>query len=107
MQRKGVDYSETFAPVAKFASIRLLIAIAALYKLRLVQLDVIMALLNPGVEDEIYVHLPEGLTAPMHMQKNKNSQLALHLKKGIHGVKQAPRLYNEAVDRTLQRLQFT
>ena len=52
MQREGVDYSETFGPVAKFASIRLLIAIAAFYKVRLVQLDVIRAFFNPDVEEE-------------------------------------------------------
>ena len=49
MQREGVDYSETFAPVAKFASITLLIAIAAFYKFRLVQMAVITAFFNPGV----------------------------------------------------------
>jgi len=43
----------------------------------------------------------------MRLQKNKDSQLALHLKKGLSELKQAPRLWNEAVDRTLQRLKFS
>jgi len=57
--------------------------------LRLVQLDVISAFLNPDVEE---IKFPEGLTATMHLQKNKDSQLALGLKKGLYGLKQAPRL---------------
>ena len=73
MLREGVDYSDTFAPIAKFASIRLLIAIAAFYKFRLVQLDVITAFLNRDTKEQIYVQFPEGLTVPMHLQKNKNS----------------------------------
>ena len=80
MQREEVDYSETFAAVAMLASITLPIAIAASYKFRLVQLDVISAFHNPDVEENIYVQFPEGLIAPMHLQKNKHSQLPLRLK---------------------------
>ena len=50
---------------------------------------------------------PEAMTAPMHLQKNKDSQLPLRRKKGLYGLKQAPRLWNEAVGRTLQRLKLS
>jgi len=65
-----------------------------------------ITLYHPDVEEEIYVQFPEGLTAPMYLEKNKDSQLALHLKKALHRLKQAPRSWNEAVDRTLKRLKF-
>ena len=73
MQREGVEYSEHFAPLAKFASIRLLIVIAALYKFRLVHLDVITVFLNPDVE-EMYIQFSEGVTVQnAFSKKNKTS----------------------------------
>jgi len=51
MQREGIDFVESFAPVAKFQSIRCLIAIAANYGLKLEQMDVVTAFLNPNVEE--------------------------------------------------------
>jgi len=67
----------------------------------LVELDFITAFLNPDVEEEIYVQFRQGLTAPMYLQKNKDSQLALRLKKGLYGPKKALRSWNKAVDHTL------
>ena len=55
MQREGIDFVEAFAPVAKFQSIRCLVAIAAYYVLKLEQMDVVTAFLNPDVEEEIYI----------------------------------------------------
>jgi hypothetical protein len=56
MQREGIDFVETFAPVAKFQSIRCLIAIAAYHGLKLEQVDVVTTFLNPDVEQEINLY---------------------------------------------------
>jgi hypothetical protein len=59
-QKEGIDYTETFAPVAKFASIRALLALAAHYDLEVHQMDVKTAFLNGDLEEDIYMVQPEG-----------------------------------------------
>src|SRR5437667_3605303 len=59
-QRWGVDYEETFAPVAKYTSIRTLIALAAGGNFEIHQMDVITAFLNSNLEETVYVRQPEG-----------------------------------------------
>ena len=54
-QTKGIDYNETFAPVAKFNSIRTLLALAAHYDLEVHQMDVKLAYLNRDLEEEIFM----------------------------------------------------
>ena len=64
MQTEDIDFVETFAPVAKFQSTRCLIAIAAYYGLKLEQMDAVTVFLNPNVEEEIYIQVPQGLEVP-------------------------------------------
>jgi hypothetical protein len=64
-------------------------------------MDVITAFLNPDVKEEIYVEFPEGLGVPKRLQKNKDTRISPRLKKCLHGLKPAPRLPDEALDRTL------
>jgi hypothetical protein len=104
MQREGIDFVETFAPVAKFQSIRCLIAIASYYGLKLEEMDVVTAFLNPDVEEEIYIQFPQGLEVPEEFKKGAP---ALRLLKGLYGLKQAPRLWNDAVNATVHRLNCT
>jgi hypothetical protein len=103
MQREGIDF-EMFAPVAKFQSIRCLIAIAAYYGLKLEEMDVVTAFLNPDAEEETYIQVPQGLDVP---EEFKIGATALCLLKELYGLKQAPRLWNDAVNATLHRLNLT
>ena len=60
MKAKGIDYFETFAPVAKFNSIRVLLAIAAYEDFEVHQMDIQSAYLNGDLEESIYMKHPEG-----------------------------------------------
>ena len=59
-QRQGVDYDETFSPVAMIKSIRILLIIAAHYDYEVWQMDVKTAFLNGNLEEEVYMIQPEG-----------------------------------------------
>ena len=79
-QVEGVDYKETFAPVVRYTSIRLLIAIAAKLKLRMQQMDAVTAFLNGELTD-IYMHQPIGLA--------DGTKRVCKLKKALYGLKQS------------------
>ena len=60
-QQEGVDYFDTYSPVTRITSIRLIIAVAALRNLKIHQMDVKTVFLNGDLEEEIYMNQPEGL----------------------------------------------
>ncbi|TPX52707.1 DNA-directed DNA polymerase, partial [Powellomyces hirtus] len=57
---KGVDYGETFAPAARFSSVRKVLAIAAIEDMELEEMDAVTAFLNPDIDQEFYMEQPEG-----------------------------------------------
>jgi hypothetical protein len=59
-QKEGIDYEETFAPIARYTSIRTIIALAAKMKWKLHQMDVKTAFLNGVIEEEVYIEQPQG-----------------------------------------------
>ena len=59
-QREGIDYFDTYAPVARITSIRVLISLASIYKLVVHQMDVKITFLNGNLGDEVYIDQPEG-----------------------------------------------
>jgi hypothetical protein len=85
-QEKGVDYQETFAPIAMVVSIRTLLVLAANNHWEVEQLDVVTAVLEAYVE-EIYMRQPEGFR---HTDINGEERVCL-LKKSLYGIKQAHR----------------
>jgi len=91
-QQEGIDYAETFAPVAKLNTIRLLIALATKYHWKLHQLDVKSAFLNGELKEEVYLTQPEGFV------KQGQEHLVCKLKKALYGLKQAPRSWYEKID---------
>jgi len=104
VQRAGIDFVEISTPVAKFQSIRCLIAIAAYCGLRLEQMDVVSAFLNPDVEEKLYIQFSQGLEVPEEFNRGAP---ALRLLKGLYLLKQAPRLWNDAINATLHRLNLS
>ncbi|KAG3127847.1 hypothetical protein PC128_g27045 [Phytophthora cactorum] len=65
-QKYGIDYNETFAPVAKFTSIRAVLSMAAKYGLKLHQMDVKTAFLNDLLDEDIYMAQPDGYVDEDH-----------------------------------------
>lgn len=97
-QIEGIDYTETFAPVAKFTSIRILLALAAHLDLDLHQMDVKTAYLNGDLDEEIFMHLPPGFRKPNTIWK---------LKKRLYGLKQAGREWYKKIRTEFEKIGFT
>jgi hypothetical protein len=87
----GLDFEETFAPVARLESIRILLAYAAHHSFRLFQMDVKSTFLNGPIKEEVYVEQPPGFEDdryPDHVYK---------LSKALYELKQAPRAWYECL----------
>ncbi|KAG6438793.1 hypothetical protein O3G_MSEX000229 [Manduca sexta] len=95
-QKKGVDYTETFSPVVRHTTLRLLFSLSVKLKLTVSHLDVKTAFLNGNLEETIYMQKPDCFDC------NVNSNKVLKLKKAIYGLKQASRAWNKKVDVCLQ-----
>ncbi len=101
LQMEGVDYSDTFAPVMKYPSLRLLLAIACICDFEIKQMDVDNAFLNANLNEDIYMVQPQGFISsetPLSVYK---------LKKSLYGLKQAPFLWYSDIDSTLQQIGFS
>ena len=60
-QQAGIDYNETFAPIAKLQSLRMMLALAAIHDWEIDQMDVVTAFLNPNVDGDVYMAVPQGI----------------------------------------------
>ena len=85
IQEEGIDYGETFAPVARLEAVRLLLAFACMSGFKLFQMDVKSAFLNGYINEEVYVDQPPGFEDHQHLNH------VFKLKKALYGLKQAPR----------------
>lgn len=96
----GVDFSETFAPVACLDTIRFFIALIAVYDLELHHVDIKTAFLNGNLDETIYMHQPPGFINPACPDK------VWRLKKSIYGLKQALCQWNKALKDALMSFRF-
>jgi hypothetical protein len=99
MQKKGQEYNETFAPVAKYKSIRMLLAIAAHSGWKVYHDDAKNAFLNGILKETIYMDQPEGYP-------EKSSEFKWKLIKTLYGLKQSPREWNEVLQGYLHAQEF-
>ena len=91
-QKYGIDYFDTYAPVARIATIRLLIALSAIHGLEIHQMDVKTAFLNGELEEEVYMNQPEGF-------KVKGQEMKVcKLVRSLYGLKQAPKQWHQKFD---------
>ena len=97
-QRYGIDYLETYAPVVKLTSLRIILALAAARDYEVDQTDIKSAYLLAKLDEEIYMDIPEGLD----VEKNIGTGWKVcKLLKGLYGLKQSGRMWNQEWDRHL------
>ncbi|GJW54434.1 retrovirus-related pol polyprotein from transposon TNT 1-94 [Tanacetum coccineum] len=100
-QEEGIDFEESFAPVARIEAIRIFIANAASKNMTIYQMDVKTAFLNGELKEEVYVSQPEGFVDPDHPTH------VYRLKKALYGLKQAPRAWYDTLSRFLLDNKFS
>lgn len=97
MQREGTDYTETFAPVVRYESVRTLLAMAAINQMKIGQFDIKTAFLNGTLEEDIYMELPEG---------TGNEGKVVKLQRSLYGLKQSPRQWNKRFREFFKKFNF-
>lgn len=95
----GIDYNETFAPITKMNTIKIIITLIAKFDRKIHQMDVKSAFLNGDLKEEIYMSQPPGFI--------ENSNLVYKFKKSIYSLKQAPRAWYTNVDDYLIHIGYT
>ena len=99
-QSYGIDYQETFSPVAKLNTVRVLLCLAANLDWSLHQLDVKNAFLNGDLEEEVYMDIPAGLETTSNFNK------VCRLRKSLYGLKQSPRAWFERFTKVVKGYGF-
>jgi len=97
----GVDYLDTYSPVAKLTTYRIIFALASLQKWEIHGMDVVTAFPLGSLDEEIYMAQPEGF-----MQNGMKRGLVCRLLKSIYGLKQAARVWNKKIEGFLRKLGF-
>nr|GEU54142.1 hypothetical protein [Tanacetum cinerariifolium] len=101
LQEKGIDFEESFAPVARLEAVLIFIAYAAHKSFLIFQMDVKTAFLNGPLKEEVYVVQPDGFVDPDHPEK------IYRLIKALYGLKQAPRAWYDELSKFLTSKGFT
>jgi hypothetical protein len=91
-QKEGIDYFDTYAPVARITSIHILMALASIYDLYVHQMDVKTAFLNGDLDEEVYMEQPQGFVLP------NNEKKVCKLVKSLYRLKQVPKQWYEKFD---------
>src|SRR5882672_12778856 len=98
-QCPGFDFTDTFAPTAKWSALRAILALAALEDLELESIDISSAFLNGDLEEEVYMEQPEGFHQGAYDD-------FLQLLKGLYGLRQSPRIWHKKLDKVFQEIGF-
>nr|GEV72297.1 hypothetical protein [Tanacetum cinerariifolium] len=100
-QEEGIDFEESFAPVARLEVVRIFIAYAAHKSFPIYQMDMKMAFLNGLLKEEVYVAQPDGFVDPDHLEK------VYQHRKALYGLNQAPRAWYDKLSKFLTSKGFT
>ncbi|GKA13002.1 retrovirus-related pol polyprotein from transposon TNT 1-94 [Tanacetum coccineum] len=100
-QEEGIDFEESFAPVARLEAVRIFVAYAAHKSFPIYQMDVKMTFLNGPLKEEVYVAQPDRFVDPDHPEK------VYRLRKALYGLKQAPRAWYDELSKFLISKGFT
>nr|GEV00375.1 retrovirus-related Pol polyprotein from transposon TNT 1-94 [Tanacetum cinerariifolium] len=100
-QEEGIDFEESFTPVARLEAIWIFVAYAAHKSFPIYQMDVKTAFLNAPLKEEVYVAQPDGFVDPDHPGK------VYRIKKALYGLKQAPRAWYDELSKVLISKGFT
>jgi hypothetical protein len=99
-QVEGIDFEETFSPVARMEALRFLLAYACSKNIKMYQMGINSSFLNGELEEKVYIEQPEGF------QLSKNTDYVCKLKKAFYGLKQDPRAWYSRLDKHLQQAGF-
>jgi histone deacetylase 1/2 len=99
LQTAGFDFTETFSPVIKPITIRIILTLAVTFKWQVQQIDINNAFLNGILQEEVYMTQPSGFEA-------SDKSLVCKLHKSLYGLKQAPRAWYERLTQTLLNMGF-
>ena len=100
IQLHSIDFEEVFAPVARIETVRFIIALAASRGWEIHHLDVKTAFLNGDLKEVVFVSQPEGFEVKGQEHK------VYKLNKALYGLRQAPRAWNEKLNKVLEKLNF-
>ncbi|GJU87347.1 retrovirus-related pol polyprotein from transposon TNT 1-94 [Tanacetum coccineum] len=92
-QEEGIDFEESFAPVARLEAVRIFVAYVAHKSFPIYQMDVKTTFLNGPLKEEVYVAQPDGFIDPDHPDK------VYRLRKALYGLKQAPRAWYDELSK--------
>jgi hypothetical protein len=99
-QKEGINYEDTFSPVARYTSIQTIIVLAPFRGWKLHQMDVKKTFLNGKIEHEVFVEQTDGFVL------HKKDTHVCNLRKALYGLKQAPRVWYDKIDGFLKSLGF-
>eukprot|EP00253_Pinus_taeda_P026718 PITA_26718 len=100
-QQEGIDFEETFAPIARLEAIRMFLALSSFQKFKVYQMDVKSAFLNGDLEGEVYIEQPDEFIL------GNDPKLVYRLRKALYGLKQAPRAWYYHLDKYLHQQGFS